>query len=207
MFIKRSFDLIFSIISLTIISPLLIIIGFCIKLSSPGDILYRGVRAGQYNKEFKILKFRTMVKNAEALGGGSTAYDDVRLTKIGRFLRDYKLDELPQLINVIRGEMSIVGPRPQLFYYTNKYSGDMELILSVRPGITDLASLYFINMDKTLGHGDVDYKYEKEIEPIKNQLRLKYVKEHCFTMDIRIIIETVFSLMGINNITKLNINS
>ena len=172
---------------------------------SPGKVFYRGVRAGKNEVNFEIYKFRTMVENAENIGGYSTSINDNRLTKIGRFLRKYKIDELPQFINVIKGDMSLVGPRPQVLYYTNQYKGEEKSILSVRPGITDLASLYFSDMDKVLGDGDADRKYETEIEPIKNLLRLKYVNEQSFVLDIRILIETIFSLIGIKNITKLNI--
>lgn len=146
-----------------------------------------------------------MVKNADKIGGNSTALNDSRLTKIGRFLRKYKLDELPQFINVIKGEMSLVGPRPQVRKYTDLYKGELKLILFFKPGITDLASLYFLDMDKTLGNENVDDKYATQIEPIKNILRLRYVKEQSFCLDIRILIETVFSLIGIKNTTGLNI--
>ena len=146
-----------------------------------------------------------MVQDAENIGGPSTALNDFRLTKIGRFLRKYKLDELPQFINIIKGEMSLVGPRPQVIYYTDQYKGELNLILSVKPGLTDLASLYFLDMDNVLGNQNVDEKYASEIEPIKNLLRLRYVKEKNFLLDIRILIETMFSIVGLKNITRLNI--
>ena len=146
-----------------------------------------------------------MVQDAENIGGHSTALNDFRLTKVGRFLRKYKFDELPQFINVIKGEMSLVGPRPQVTYYTNMYKDEMKSILSVKPGLTDLASLYFLDMDEVLGSENVDERYANEIEPIKNLLRLKYVKEQNFLLDIRILIETVFSILGIKNITRLDI--
>ena len=146
-----------------------------------------------------------MIQDAEDVGGHSTALNDFRLTKIGRFLRKYKLDELPQFINVIKGEMSLVGPRPQVNYYTNQYKNEMKLILSVKPGLTDLASLYFLDMDEILGTANVDDKYANEIEPIKNQLRLRYVKKQNFILDIRILLETAFSILGCKNITRLNI--
>lgn len=202
---KKIFDIIFALIALTSLSPIFFLIAIIIKFSSRGDIFYNGIRVGKDNKDFKIYKFRTMVQNAEDLGGFSTALDDFRLTNIGRFLRKYKLDELPQFINIIKGDMSIVGPRPQVKYYTDQYIGELKLILSVKPGLTDLASLYFIDMDEVLGSEKVDDKYAIEIEPIKNILRLKYAKEKSFFLDIRIIIETIFSLIGIKNITKLNI--
>tara|TARA_B100002019_G_C21192931_1_gene559831 strand:- start:334 stop:951 length:618 start_codon:yes stop_codon:yes gene_type:complete len=203
--LKSIFDIIVSLIALILLSPIFFIISVVIKTTSSGSILYRGTRAGKNNINFEIFKFRTMVKDAENIGGPSTALNDFRLTKIGRFLRKYKLDELPQFINIIKGDMSLVGPRPQVIYYTNQYKGDYKLILSVKPGLTDFATLYFLDMDKVLGSGNVDEKYAKEIEPIKNSLRLRYVKEKTFLLDIRILVETAFRLIGIKNITKLNI--
>ncbi len=202
---KTLFDIIIAFVALIILFPIFILISFIIKVTSDGEVFYRGTRAGKNNVDFKIYKFRTMVQDAENIGGYSTALDDFRLTKIGRFLRKYKLDELPQFINIIKGEMSLVGPRPQVIYYTNQYSGSLKSILSVKPGMTDLASLYFLDMDKVLDSKNVDKKYATEIEPIKNLLRLKYVKEQSFLLDIRILIETIFSLIGIKNITRLNI--
>jgi len=202
---KRSFDLFVSAVFVTLLLPVLIVVALLIKFTSPGKVIYRGVRAGKDTVNFEIYKFRTMVENAENLGGYSTSINDARLTKMGRFLRAYKIDELPQFYNVIKGNMSLVGPRPQVLYYTNKYEGEMKLILSVRPGITDFSSLYFSDMDKTLGHGSVDEKYEAEIEPVKNLLRLKYVNEQSFFLDMRILIETAFSLIGIKNVTGLNV--
>ena len=202
---KRIFDVIFSFSALIILFPLFIVISIAIKTTSPGFVFYKGTRAGKNNIDFEIYKFRSMVHNAENIGGFSTSMNDFRLTKIGRFLRRYKLDELPQFINVLRGNMSLVGPRPQVPYYTNKYKGKFKLIMTVSPGITDLASLYFSDMDKILGDGIVDKKYESEIEPVKNLLRLRYVNEHSFMLDLRILVETAFSVIGIKNITRLNI--
>ena len=202
---KTIFDTFFSISALAVLLPLIVLISLVVKLTSPGDIFYKGTRAGKNNVNFKIYKFRTMIQDAEDVGGHSTALNDFRLTKIGRFLRKYKLEELAQFINVIKGEMSLVGPRPQVTYYTNQYKNEMKLILSVKPGLTDLASLYFLDMDEILGTANVDDKYANEIEPIKNLLRLRYVKEQNFILDIRILLETAFSLLGCKNITRLNI--
>lgn len=202
---KRLFDIFVSAIFLILLLPLLVVVALLIKVTSPGEVIYRGVRAGKDGVNFEIYKFRTMVENAENLGGYSASINDVRLTKTGRFLRAYKIDELPQFFNVIKGDMSLVGPRPQVLYYINKYEGEMKLILSVRPGITDFSSLYFSDMDKILGDGNVDEKYESEIEPVKNLLRLRYVNEQSFFLDMRILIETSFSIVGIKNVTGLNI--
>jgi len=202
---KRLIDISFSLIALIICLPLLVLISVLVKFTSPGKIIYSSIRAGRDNQNFRMYKFRTMVENAENIGGHSTSINDPRLTKIGRFLRKYKLDELPQFFNIIIGDMSLVGPRPQVLYYTDQYQGDFKLILSIRPGITDLASLYFSDMDLTLGIGDVNKKYEIEIEPVKNLLRLRYVREKSLLLDFRILIETAFNVIGFKSVTGLNI--
>ena len=204
-FFKRFTDIFVSLIAITFFGPLILAVAILIKLGSPGPVFYRGERAGREGTAFRILKFRSMVVDAELKGGFSTAIDDPRLTSIGRFLRKYKLDELPQFFNVLIGDMSLVGPRPQVLYYTSRYKGDELLILTVRPGITDLASLYFVDMDSVLGKGDVDARYQVEIEPIKNQLRIRYVREQAYLLDLRILIETAFKLIGLDNATGLNI--
>jgi len=204
---KRVFDVVCSTIVVLLAAPFLVAIAVVIKLESPGPVFYRGERAGLNGRVFRILKFRSMVPDAEKVGGYSTAVDDPRLTGVGRFLRKHKLDELPQFFNVLWGDMSLVGPRPQVLFYTNQYRGEEKLILSIRPGITDLASLYFVDMDAVLGSGDVDTRYQTEIEPVKNQLRLRYVKERSFLLDFRILLETAGKMAGINNLTGLNLSS
>lgn len=172
-----------------------------VKCESPGPVFYLGKRTGRYGIPFRIIKFRTMVAEADKMGGGSTtALNDPRLTRIGRFLGKYKLNELPQLINVLRGEMSIVGPRPQMKEYTKLYNDEERIILSVRPGITDYASVKFIDLEKTLGDENVDKKYFREIEPEKNRLRIKYAKENSLLVDLHIIFRTIIALFGINDI-------
>ena len=138
-----------------------------------------------------------MVVDAEDLGGPSTALNDPRITRIGRFLRKYKFDELPQLLNILKGEMSFVGPRPQVEKYTRLYTGEEKDILSVKPGITDYASIYFIDLDAVLGDGDVDEKYLRDIEPVKNKLRIKYVQEHNFWVDMKILFMTFIGMLKI----------
>jgi lipopolysaccharide/colanic/teichoic acid biosynthesis glycosyltransferase len=204
--LKRLLDVLMSIILILFLSPFFLAISLFVKFSSSGPTFYRGTRTGLRGKPFLIYKFRTMVSNAEKIGGFSTALNDHRLTGIGRILRKYKVDEIPQLFNVLKGEMSLVGPRPQVSYYTNLYSTKEKIILSVRPGITDLASLYFSDMDSTLGDSDVDKYYEKNIEPVKNKLRLKYVKEISLLLDLRILIETFFKVIGIAGVTNLRID-
>ncbi|KGF86484.1 sugar transferase [Prochlorococcus marinus] len=202
-FFKRLFDIFFSLIIIIIFCPLLLLISILIKATSKGPIIYKGKRVGYHGKIFFILKFRTMHQNAEIMGGYSTSFNDPRLTKIGRILRRYKIDELPQFFNVLLGEMSITGPRPQVLYYTDKYNNEEKKILDIKPGITDLSSIYFNDMDKILGNKDADFIYEKEIEPIKNKLRLRYLREHNFFFDLRILIETAFGILGLKNITGL----
>ena len=198
-FIKVFLDLLISTFALFVFLPILLFIYLLIKLDSPSDqAIYRGKRTAQGGGDFTLYKFRTMIVNAELKGGPSTAIDDPRLTDIGRFLRRFKLDELPQFINVIKGDMSLVGPRPQVKYYTEKYNQEEKLILSVKPGITDIASIVFSDMDSILGSGNVDSKYEKEIEPLKNELRIKYVQKMGFLTDISILIATFLILLRFN---------
>lgn len=204
---KRLTDLGLSAAAVLILAPVMLLIAVLIKTGSPGPVFYRGERAGRNGRVFRILKFRSMVVDAERKGGFSTAIDDPRLTGTGRFIRKYKLDELPQFFNVLAGDMSLVGPRPQVLFYTSKYTGDEQLILSVRPGITDLASLYFSDMDSVLGSGDVDARYLAEVEPVKNKLRLRYVREQSYLLDLRILVETAFKLIGFENVTGLNVSS
>lgn len=202
---KRLTDIVLSAVAVVIFAPVMLLIAALIKMGSPGPVFYRGERAGKDGKVFRILKFRSMVVDAERKGGFSTAIDDPRLTGVGRFLRKHKLDELPQFFNVLIGDMSLVGPRPQVLFYTNRYTGDERLILAVKPGITDLASLYFVDMDAVLGSGDVDARYLAEVEPVKNRLRIRYVKEQSYLLDLRIMVETAFKLIGFGNVTGLNV--
>jgi lipopolysaccharide/colanic/teichoic acid biosynthesis glycosyltransferase len=205
-FAKRLTDIVLSGAAVLVFAPVMLIIALLIKAGSPGPVFYRGERAGKDGKVFRILKFRSMVVDAERKGGFSTAIDDPRLTGVGRFIRKHKLDELPQFFNVLFGDMSLVGPRPQVLFYTNKYAGDERLILTVKPGITDLASLHFVDMDAVLGSGDVDARYQTEVEPVKNKLRLRYVREQSYLLDLRILVETAFKLIGFENVTGLNVS-
>ena len=202
MVLKRLFDIISSFFGIIFLIPFFIIIPILIKSESKGPVFYRPWRTGKDNKKFRIFKFRTMVENAEKMGGPSTAFEDVRLTKIGKFLRRYKIDEIPQLINVFLGQMSIVGPRPQVSFYTDKYTEKEKIILSVKPGLTDFATLEFINLDKILGNENVDEKYMREIEPKKNILRIRYVKERSFLIDLKIIFLTISKLLKIRKLWK-----
>ena len=194
--IKRLFDLFFSLIGVIVLSPLLLIIAILIKISSPGPVFYRGLRAGKNFKPFKIFKFRTMKAEAEKLGGPSTAGDDPRLTRIGKFLKKWKIDELPQLLNVIKGEISLVGPRPEVLEYAKLYQGEEKIVYRVKPGITDFASLWDIHEEEVLkGSPDPEKTYLEKIRPEKVRLQMKYVKEMSFWTDIKIIWRTFLKLI------------
>jgi lipopolysaccharide/colanic/teichoic acid biosynthesis glycosyltransferase len=167
-----------------------------IRKEDGGPIFYRGIRIGRYGKLFKIFKFRTMVVNAEKLGGPSTADDDPRITKTGKFLRKYKLDELPQLMNVLKGEMSFVGPRPEVQHYVDMFTEEEKAILNVRPGITDWASLWNPDEGALLkGSKDPEKAYMEKIRPEKLKLQLKYVREGSFRIDLKIILLTLKTIM------------
>jgi len=194
---KRILDVVGALAGILTFAPLLILIGIVIRSASPGPVFYLGLRSGRDGHTFRILKFRTMVPNAELIGGPSTALNDPRLTKVGKWLRKFKLDELPQLLNILAGDMSFVGPRPQVLDYTRRYEGEEKLILSVKPGLTDYASLKFINLDEVLGDGNVDEQYAREIEPEKNRLRLLYVKRRSFAEDMRILVGTMIQILRI----------
>ncbi len=193
--LKRLFDIIFSFIGLVVLFPFFLFIGILIKLGSKGPVFYRGLRVGRFGKPFKIYKFRTLVVDAERIGGPSTAGDDSRITKIGKILRKYKLDELPQLIDVLRGKMSFVGPRPEVPFYVNMFTEEEREILNVRPGITDWASLWNSDEGAILaGSPDPEKTYQEKIRPKKIELQLKYVKGHSFLTDMKIIFLTVLKI-------------
>ena len=194
--IKRLFDLFFSLIWVIVLSPLLLIIAILIKISSPGPVFYRGLRAGKNFKPFKIFKFRTMKAEAEKLGGPSTAGDDPRLTRIGKFLRKWKIDELPQLLNVIKGEISLVGPRPEVLEYAKLYQGEEKIVYTIKPGITDFASLWDVHEEEILkGSPDPEKTYLEKIRPEKVKLQMKYLKETSLYTDIKIIWRTFLKLI------------
>jgi lipopolysaccharide/colanic/teichoic acid biosynthesis glycosyltransferase len=195
--VKRIFDIAFSAAAVIILLPVGAVIALLIKLDSPGPVLYRGRRIGLNMQPFMILKFRTMVPDADRLGGWSAAHHDPRLTRVGALLRSYKLDELPQFFNVLRGEMSIVGPRPQVEEYTRLYTEREHIVFGVRPGLTDYASIRFINQQELLGDHDVDERYQREIEPLKNRLRIKYVETRTMLVDMRILVLTALALAGL----------
>jgi lipopolysaccharide/colanic/teichoic acid biosynthesis glycosyltransferase len=193
---KRAFDIIVSSIFLLIFAPFFLIIAILIKKGSEGPVFYRGERVGRYGKLFRIFKFRTMVSNAEKIGGSSTSNDDHRITAIGKTLRKYKLDEFPQFINVFLGQMSLVGPRPEVKKFVDIYTSQERAILSVRPGITDWASIWNSDEGAILaGAEDPDKAYMELIRPEKIRLQLKYVENRSFLIDLKILFQTVTKLL------------
>ena len=194
--IKRWLGLFLAIMLFLILWPFYLIIALLIAVEDGFPVFYRPNRGGYNNKPFRIFKFRTMVKNADKIGGGTTALNDPRITKIGNFLRKTKLDEIPQLFNIMAGTMSFIGPRPELLQYVNQYAGEEELILKVRPGITDYSSVEFINLDEIVGTGNADEMYEKYVLKRKNRLRIKYAKEVSFTTDFMLFFNTVISVIN-----------
>lgn len=197
MIAKRIFDLIFTVPGLVVLFPVFVIVTIWIKFDSPGPVFFRQERIGRWGESFRIFKFRTMVFNAESLGEKVTVGADPRITRSGVFLRKYKLDELPQLINILRGEMSLVGPRPEVPEYVAYWPSKIkDLILSVPPGITDLASIEFRNENALLeGAADPVDKYIKEIMPIKLDYYVKYVAERSVYLDFLLILRTMLVIM------------
>ncbi len=194
--LKRLFDIIFSFLGLIIVSPLLVLIAIIVKLTSRGSVFYRGVRVGRKGKLFKILKFRTMIPDAERLGGSATSADDSRLTNFGKFLKRYKVDELPQLFNVLRGEMSFVGPRPEVKMYIDILAEkEKKIILSIRPGMTDLATLWdFREEDALKGSLDPEKTYADKIRPTKTKMQIDYIKNRSFLLDLKIIFKSIIRI-------------
>ena len=196
MIFKRIFDIVFASVGLISFSPIFLIISAFIKLEDGGPILYPGVRVGKKGISFRIFKFRTMVMNADKIGGSSTADNDPRITKTGKILRKYKLDELPQLFNVLIGEMSLVGPRPDVPYYVNMFADEEKAILSVPPGITDWATLWNPDEGAILARSaNPDKTYLEEIRPEKIRLQLEYVRKRSFWIDLIIIFQTLGTIL------------
>lgn len=190
--IKRIFDFVVSLIGIIIISPILLIVAISIKLDSEGSVLFFQKRIGKDGKPFNIYKFRTMVTNAEKLGAQITVGKDNRITRVGAFLRKYKIDELPQLFNVLKGDMSLVGPRPEVPKYVALYTEEERKVLEVRPGITDLASIRYRDENDILA--EVENPEEYYINVImrdKLKLNLEYIEKSNIFYDIYLIIKTI----------------
>lgn len=194
-YIKRTLDIFITGIALLVLWPFYFIIAAAIVLEDGFPVFYRAERGGYQNRSFRICKFRSMVKNADKIGGGTTALHDPRITKVGNFLRKTKLDEIPQLIQVFRGKMSLIGPRPELMKYVNQYVGEEKQILEVRPGITDYSSVEFINLDEIVGGENADEMYEKYVLKKKNELRIKYAQTVSFKTDVKLLFLTVWKVL------------
>lgn len=193
---KRAFDLLFALIMLALLSPVLLVFGLLVALTSPGGAFFRQVRVGRSGREFGLLKFRTMRPGSEAKGQLTIGGRDPRVTGVGYFLRKSKLDELPQLWNVLVGEMSVVGPRPEVPKYVALYSPEQRTVLSVRPGITGMASIDYIDESELLATAsDPERTYIHEVMPAKLALDLCYVREWSFMLDLRILGTTVKKIL------------
>lgn len=193
---KRLFDIVASGVGLILLSPVFLILSIMIVIDSPGGVFFRGYRVGKNGKTFRIFKFRSMVKDCEGKGKWNVGDNDDRITRTGHFLRKTKLDEIPQLINVFIGDMSFVGPRPELQVYVDMYTEEEEKILDLKPGITDYASMVNIAQFETFTKAvDPDTAYLKYIRPLKLKLQLFYRDHHSFWGDIRLIFWTIYKVL------------
>ena len=188
--VKRAIDLLLALVLLIPGLALMIPLAIWVKLDSPGPVLYRAVRGGYHNQPFYICKFRSMVVGADKTGG-TTAKNDDRVTRAGRVMRKLKLDELPQLFNILKGDMSFVGPRPELLLYTNQYTEEQQCIMWVRPGVTDRSSIVYISQDEIVGEEDPVGNFERLVLPRKNQLRVEYARSQSFPLDWQLFWETI----------------
>ncbi|HRO40770.1 MAG TPA: sugar transferase [Flavobacteriales bacterium] len=195
--LKRAFDMAFSLVLLVLLLPLLLVFALAVALTSPGGAFFRQVRVGRGGREFKLLKFRSMRPGSEAKGQLTIGGRDPRITGVGYFLRKTKLDELPQLWNVLIGDMSVVGPRPEVPKYVALYTEEQRHVLNVRPGITGMASIDYIDENELLARAaDPEKAYVEEVMPAKLALDLRYVRERSFLLDLRIILATVTKVFG-----------
>ena len=196
LFSKRAFDIVASFFGLIILFLPFLCIALAIKLTSRGPVFFRQVRVGRNGKEFRIFKFRTMVTDAEKKGLQITVGQDKRVTFVGKILRKTKMDELPQLINVFAGQMSFVGPRPEVPHYVGMYSEYQRNVLRVRPGITELASIVYRDENEVLGQSeDPEKTYIEEIMPKKIELNLQYIRKMSFWYDIKLIFQTFAAIL------------
>jgi lipopolysaccharide/colanic/teichoic acid biosynthesis glycosyltransferase len=197
--IKRAFDILFSFLGLVILLPVFLVISALIALDSGGGIFYRQQRVGLEGKLFNLLKFRTMRTGSDKMGLLTIGSDDNRITATGLRLRKYKLDELPQLINILKGDMSFVGPRPEVLKYVFHYTLDQRKVLSVKPGLTDPASLAYINENDLLSHAEnPEQYYILQIMPAKLELNLNYIGKQNLIKDIVIILKTIGRIFKLN---------
>jgi lipopolysaccharide/colanic/teichoic acid biosynthesis glycosyltransferase len=193
--IKRSFDIVFSFLGIIFLLPTFIIISLLVGLTSKGGVFYKQKRVGKDNKDFTLYKFRSMKVNSDKKQLITVGEKDNRVTKVGYIIRKYKLDELPQLFNVLKGDMSFVGPRPEVRYYVDMYSDEQKQVLSVRPGITDIASIEYRNENALLEKADNPQEfYIKEVMPKKLELNRQYIISQSFIGDIKLIFKTIKSI-------------
>lgn len=205
-FLKRCFDIIGATIGTIILLPIMVVLAIVIKFESKGPALFKQIRVTQYGREFKILKFRTMVINAEKLGTQVTSKNDPRITRIGRILRRYRLDELPQIINILKGDLSFVGTRPEVPRYVNSYTDEMIATLLLPAGVTSDASIEFKDEEKILDNSDnVDNDYINKVLPLKMKYNLDYLKRFNVLYDINIIFKTVGAVFGIGEKKDIDI--
>lgn len=193
--VKRALDVVLAIALLVCLLPLYLLIAVAIVVDDGFPIVYRARRGGYKGRTFYICKFRSMVNNADRIGGGTTAQNDKRITRVGRVIRKLKLDEILNIINILKGEMSFIGPRPELLKYTEQYTGTEKLIFEVRPGITDYSSIEFINLDEIVGSDNADEMYEKYVLPRKNKLRVKYAATVSFSTDVKLFVLTTWKVL------------
>jgi len=193
--VKRVLDFTLALIMLIPGCMVMLPLAIWVKLDSPGPVIYRAIRGGYKNKPFYIMKFRSMVVDADK-SGGCTALNDDRVTRAGRIMRRLKLDELPQLFNILKGEMSFVGPRPELLLYTTQYTEEQQCIMWVRPGITDRSSIVYIAQDEIVGTENPVENFEKYVLPEKNRLRVEYAKNQSFMLDMQLFFETIGGVFG-----------
>ena len=197
LFFKRVFDVVVSSLMLLVLLPVFVVIAIAIKIDSPGPVFYRQVRVTQYNKEFRIFKFRSMVQDADKKGSLVTVDGDSRITRVGKFVRKLRIDELCQLIDVLRGTMTFVGTRPEVPKYTREYTSEMMATLLLPAGVTSMASIYYKDEAQLLdASDDPDRTYVRDVLPAKMYYNLKAIKRFSFFGDIKIMFMTVFAVLG-----------
>lgn len=197
LFCKRAFDIVVSFILLSILLPVFIILAIAIKIDSRGPVFFRQTRVTQYGEKFRIFKFRTMVQDAEKKGAQVTQKGDARITRVGKLIRKCRLDEVSQLIDVLRGKMTFVGTRPEVPKYVDKYQKEMLATLLLPAGITSETSIYFKDEDELMaGAENPDEKYVEEVLPIKMKYNLQSIKKFSFFHDIKVMFMTVFAVLG-----------
>lgn len=195
--VKRGFDILMALIGLMLLSPFFLLLALAIAVDSKGGVFYKQERIGKNRKPFKLLKFRSMSVGADKKGLLTVGFNDSRVTKVGRFIRKFKLDELPQLINILTGDMSFVGPRPEVKKYVDQYSEEQLKVLQVRPGLTDYASLEYFNENELLSKSpDPEATYLNEVMPSKLNLNFKYIQNQGFFTDLKLIFRTIGRVLG-----------